>query len=294
MSWKMTEKPRTVLASPALIREFVEMEPAPSDRPLSERRLQVYERILRAGEFRPVTWASVLCGETHCTYRVNGKHTSTLLSKQSPVPEFYVTVERYQCDKLTEVANLYNTFDSKLGSRTTNDVNLAFAATVRELDGVPRQLIHLSVTAIAAEKWQAAANNIPPAERAEELLDNCGFVTWLYGVATPSAANRHLLRSPVVRAMLATYGRAPYKAKEFWMLVRDESAPDRGDPTRVLARYLVRSSLGGRHGRTVSETKKSDPREMYVKCLHAWNAWRKGESTSLAYYPKADLPAVSK
>lgn len=58
--WKMMEKPKTVLASPSLVKEFVEMEPAPHDRPLSERRMQVYQRILKAGNFRPVTWASVM------------------------------------------------------------------------------------------------------------------------------------------------------------------------------------------------------------------------------------------
>jgi hypothetical protein len=31
---------------------------------------------------------------------------------------------------------------------------------------------------------------------------------------------------------------------------------------------------------------------MYVKCLHAWNAWRRGEATSLQYYAKAPLPDV--
>lgn len=79
--WKQVEKPRTVLASRNLVSEFVNMDPAPYDRPLSEKRLQVYEHILRNGEFRTVTWASCLCLETNNTYRVNGKHTATLLSK---------------------------------------------------------------------------------------------------------------------------------------------------------------------------------------------------------------------
>ena len=31
-----------------------------------------------------------------------------------------------------------------------------------------------------------------------------------------------------------------------------------------------------------------------MKCLHAWNACRKGETTNLNYYAKADVPSVSK
>jgi hypothetical protein len=33
---------------------------------------------------------------------------------------------------------------------------------------------------------------------------------------------------------------------------------------------------------------------MYVKCLHAWNAWRQGKTTKLAYHATADYPDVSK
>lgn len=67
MSWKYLEKPRTVLASKHLVAEFFEMEPAPHDRPLSERRMQVYERILKDGSFRTVTWASVHCNRDFLT-----------------------------------------------------------------------------------------------------------------------------------------------------------------------------------------------------------------------------------
>jgi hypothetical protein len=33
-------------------------------------------------------------------------------------------------------------------------------------------------------------------------------------------------------------------------------------------------------------------REFYVKCLHAWNAWRRGEETSMPYYPDKPAPAI--
>src|SRR5579871_4306318 len=151
--WKMLEKPRTMLASKALVQELVEMEPAPYDRALSERRLLVYERILKEGSFRTVTWAAATCHETNNTYRVNGKHTATLLAKQNPIPEFHVTVERYACDTLQDVANLYNTFDSSLASRTASDINRAFAATIRELDGCPPRIVDLTVKAAAFHAW---------------------------------------------------------------------------------------------------------------------------------------------
>lgn len=300
MGWKMTDKPRTQLANAALVREFCEMEPVPYDRPLSERRLQVYERILRAKEFRPVTWASTTCLETNCTYRVNGKHTSTLLSKMQPLPDFYVTIERYQCDTLNDVASLYNTFDSKLGSRTTNDVNLAFAATIPELKGYPSRLIHLVVSAAAQNKWEEKElSRVPPAEKAEELLSEQDFALWMYQniIQTTSykgeGSAKCLMRSPVIRAMHLTFRKAKQASTEFWQAVRDETAPNRENPTRILARYLVRVSLGGgKQSKATTELVSS--REVFVKCIHAWNAWRKGEPTNLQYKPAAPIPSVSK
>jgi hypothetical protein len=296
--WKVSgEKPRTVLAGKSLVREFNDMEPVPYDRPLSERRVEVYRRILKAGEFRPVTWASVLCQETNCVYRVNGKHTAHMLAGMDPLPEFYVTVERYVCDTLQDAANLYNTFDSKMASRSTNDINWAFAATIPDLKDCPKRLINLTVGAAAFRRWGEKAKDVPPAERAEELMDSYPFALWLHTIITSTSGapgpSRHLVKQPVVNAMLATYDRLPNKSAEFWAAVRDESAPDRDDPTRVLARYLVRSALAGGSTSRVGEGKKlTDQREMYVKCLHAWNAWRRGEATSLQYYAKAPLPDV--
>lgn len=298
MPFKMVEKPRTVLASASLVKEFVDMEPAMYDRPLSERRLQIYERILKAGAFRPVVWASAVCYETNCTYRVNGKHTSIMLSMQSPLPTFYVTVERWGCDTLKDVGALYNTYDSNLASRSANDINHSFAAAIPELRDVPGKLINLTVSAAAFLKWdENVLKRVPQAERAEELVERAYFVKWLREVIANTDTKKmgpakHLLRSPVVCAMMATHDRAPHVATDFWTQVRDESHADRNDATRVLARFLVR--VGVASGKGVSGKYTVTHREMYVKCLHAWNAYRAGEATSLQYHPKAPVPKVSK
>jgi len=295
------EKPRTILPTQALVKEFVEMEPAPHDRPLSERRLLVYRRILKDGNFRPVTWASVLCKETNCTYRVNGKHTSVMLGSQEKLPlDFYVILERWKCDTLNDAAMLYATYDSNLSSRTHSDVNLSFAATIPELKDVGTKYINLTVSAAANLKWSdAEIARVPHAERAEQLIERQDFCLWLKKLCgssdTKSAMSpaKHMLREPVVRAMMATFDRSSTRgaATEFWAKVKDESAPDNMCPTRVLARFLVRASMTRRSG---IERKIVASREMYVKCLHAWNAWRKEEPTSLNYHAKAAIPAIVK
>lgn len=303
MSWKLIDRPKTVKATKSLIKQFVEMTPAPHDRPLSERRIGVYEKLLAAGQFRPVTWASALCGETEDVYRVNGKHTSILLSRLEKLPEFYVTVEEYECETLEDVAKLYATFDSNMQSRTARDIYLSFAATVPELANVSDKVICAGIGGVGYQKHGQGLSNIQAAERAEAVLDQPEFVLWLSdllqgapGIAETGSATRsklkvsHLYRQPVVAAMFASWQKAKAAATEFWSAVRDETGPVPTSPDRKIARWLVTSSLTMKANTRV---RKAGTRETYVKCLHAWNAWRKGESTNLNYHADAKVPAVA-
>lgn len=303
MGWKRIKSPETRLATKGLVDEFCDMEKAPHDRPLSERRMTVYARILAAGEFRPVTWASVACTETNGIYRVNGKHTSLLLRRTreagKPLPELFVTVERYQCDKLTDVASLYNTFDSNLAQRTGRDINLAFAASVPGLTDVPDKYIHATISAAAFHHDDKNGQGLTSAEKAELLLDHVGFAKWLTDTIQLDNSRginntRHLLRQASINAMMSTYNRGPNKARDFWTSVKKEDNPDPQHPTRVLARYLVRVVSAGSNSRSGAGKVIAGMREQYVKCLHAWNAWRKGEKTALNYHAKAPIPEVAK
>lgn len=297
MSWRLIDKPKTQAASKKLAKEFAEMDPAPQDRPLSERRLQVYEKIMRAGGFRPVSWASAYCISTSGTYRVNGKHTSVLLSGMENPPELYVTVERYECDELEDVARLYATYDSKMQSRTIGDINRSFAATIPELVDVASRNINLVVGAIAYFKQPTASgrDRDQPADRAEALFDNIGFALWierLLGRRHGSGKTGHLCRMPVVAAMYGGYLKSQRDASAFWAAVRDETGERPDLPDRKLARWLLTatSRIGNRSDKPL-RYRVSD-REIYAKCVHGWNAWRKGESTNLNYYAEAKLPNI--
>lgn len=292
--FQKSEKPRTMLATRALVDEFANMETLPRDRPLSERRMAVYERILKAGEFRPVTWASAYCEETGSTYRVNGKHTSMLLSKLPSMPtDFYVTVERYICPTMEDVAKLYATFDSREAMRTGNEIIHSFASTVREFDGLNRRTLPLVVSAAAYHEWGMNYFSRPISDRAERLLDNIDFTIWLDAMLFPHEGirSKFLVRTPVTTAMYGTWRKTKSGSNEFWGHVRDEDELQ-GSTTRVLARYLVGRTVKNAHTGTVAEKQVVSFREMYVKCIHSWNAWRKGETTNLKYFASAKIPAI--
>lgn len=308
MSWKLIGKPSTQRVTKKLATTYAEMDPAPHDRPLSERRLQVYTRQFKDGLFRPCTWASAICKETGGVYRVNGKHTSTLLSGLDQLPEYYVTIEEYECDTLEDVAKLYATFDSNLQSRTARDIYLSFAATVTELNDLPANVIVLAVTGMSVSKGKTYLNPAgttttrgQPADRAEVLLDHPEFVLWLHSVLSAGPDNprgrdgrsqsKHMQRAPVVGAMFDSWNKAKTAATEFWSAVRDESGDSPQKPDRKLARYLLTAGVDMGAG-VRSRLRTVTPREMYVKCLHAWNAWRKGETTNLNYYADKEVPTA--
>ena len=297
MGYELVGTPKAEKVTKSLAIKFRDMDPVPHDRPLNPRRVEAYRKMLAAGLFRPVQWATVHCNETQATYRVNGKHTSNLFSQYDELPQtIHATIEHYHCDDLDDVARLYATFDSRTQVRTTNDINRAFAAIDPELAELPTKIINLCVTAIAYCKHGDNYAQIPAAERAECLLDeqNKAFIAWVHSVLGNSGnreASRLLWRSSVVAAMHASYQKSRRDANEFWLAVRDGTGSTPKAPDRVLNRFLLSKSV---LGSTTSRRSSGlvSPREMYVKCLHAWNAWRRETTTDLKYHAQAKIPAA--
>jgi hypothetical protein len=299
MGWKLTEKPKTLKVTKVLAKRFAEMDSCPHDRPFSERRLLVYTRLLKEGQFRPVTWASAFCKETNGLYRVNGKHTSIMLSGLAEMPEFYVTVEEYDCDTLEDVARLYSTFDSGMQSRTARDIYMSFAGTIKELNGLPARTISLAVSGMSYHLNGAVVEGVQPAVKAERLLEYPDFALWLNNIfghmgrprsAESRQTSKYIFRSAVVAAMFGTWLKAKGAAEEFWIKVRDETDPRPDMPTRKLAKWLSLTAVDTGSG-TV-HVKRASEREFYVRSLHAWNAWRKSEPTDLRYHADKDPPSI--
>jgi hypothetical protein len=297
MAWTLKERPTTRKVTKALAREYRDMDPAPHDRPLSKRRLDVYRAMVERDLFRPVTWAKAFCRETGGTYRVNGKHTSHLFADLDPLPELYVLEETYECETLEDVAKLYATFDSRMQSRNTSDINMSFAATVPALAGFSQKTINTAVAGMTyhldpSEPWRKQ-----PAERAETLLEYADFVVWLNDLflrgEEGELSGKHIRRQPVAAAMFGCWLKAKGPATEFWTAVRDETNPDPSSPSRKLARYLHQTIMKGGSSSPNALVKSATAREFYVRSLHAWNAWRKGEPTALRYYADAPLPKIA-
>lgn len=291
--WKKIGKPAVVKADSKVIERFATMQRAPNDRDVRDRRKERLRAIMKAGTFRTCEWASAICKEDGVEYRVNGKHTSTILHEMNGdrPTDLYVVVEQYECDTLEDVARLYATFDTRESVKTTGDINKCFAGAHDDLSQLPNKLVNTCVSGLAFEKWEDGYFSQRAEDRAALILQHGDFAMWAFTVIWPETKDtRHLVRSPVLAAMFRTYKKSQKHAGEFWGLVRDGSGTDHRSPDRVLHKMLITSSVNTGRG-AVPGRRTVAGREMYIKCIHAWNAWRKGVSTDLKYYPNAETPA---
>ena len=292
MAWHMIGEPKTRKLTKSLADEFSGMTPAPHDRALNSTRANVVRVAFEQGKFRTCEWASAYCEQTKQKYRINGKHTSTVLSSMNGMfpKDVSIILEHYHCDTLEDVAALYSTFDTRSSVRSAGDINRIYAAICPELDNISGRVISVCVTGIAFSLLEDSYRHRSAEERAQLIVGNVEFILWVAGIV-PQKNNSigHIFRGPVVAAMLKTWNKSKNAATEFWTAVRDEtgSKPDSAD--RKLAKFLITSRLQPRGG---TEFKSASGRETYVKCLHAWNAWRKGEPTSLAYHANSKIPAA--
>lgn len=288
--YRLMGPPKTVKVTKKLSTEYANMTPAPRDRPLSERRLMVYERVVNLQGFRPVAWAKAYCKETGEWYRVNGKHTSTLFSGMESLPELYAVIEEFECDTLEDVAKLYSTYDSKMQSRTTRDINMSFAGTMPELTEVPGRVINLTVSGLSYHLWQDKYSETPAPERAELLLDHGDFCLFLNELIGPGASHKykHLARLGVAAAIFGGFKKAKGKCFEFWSAVRDETDTKPDDMSRQLARFLLTTSSSTTR---FSSKEKVGNHQFYVMSIKAWNAWRNNKNVKLRYSATEKTPA---
>lgn len=268
--------------------KFFTMERVPCDRPLSEKRIILYEGIVARGQWKTCQFASCYCEETGMTYRVNGKHQSTLFSRMDKIPSgLTAVVEEYSVKTLADVARLYSTFDNRAASRQSGDINSSFAGTVPELVGVRPKIINIVVSGLSYYLWNDTYGSHPAAERAELFLDQTGFALFVDDLIK-SNAHRPLHRLSVVGAIFGSFKKSQKACQEFWTSVRDETGTSPDSPDRKLAKFLFESTV-----RTSGIVKRRvfTQKTVYIKCIHAWNAWRREESTDLKVYEGKPIPA---
>lgn len=270
---------------------FAQMQSVPRDRDLTEWRTNGLGKAFRDGLAITFQWG--IAELDGVQYRVNGKHSSTELASMDHMPDAWVCLTTYLCETAEDVAVLYAQFDGRISARTPNDIYYTMATACESIAQLPKALIVLGVTGLSYNHWDCNDINKTAVDKGQLMLAHPDFMLWLHTLTQNLETNRAVIwRKPVVAAMARTWFKSRVAATEFWEAVKTGSDADPSSPSRRLRDYLLKSALFAGRG-AGSGKKTAFPREMFVKCLHAWNAWRSERTTDLKYHPKAPIPKAA-
>lgn len=254
------------------------------DAPQGKARVAWLDRLLAEGKFHSPKWAFARLGGIQ--YRVNGGHSSFMLANTNHrFPNgMSVVLDEFTCKTQSDLADLFDQFDNRHSLRTLTDKVNAHKACDDIIRSVSATDVKNAVSGIAWYLFNVGDAAAMDEDRRIRLMHEFPeFVAWAAAFVRP----RGFRRSGVVAAMFATSETNRLAATQFWQHVTEEDHADNQNPTRSLAKFLVASIGDGHNGKS-----KWPPRAFYVKCVHAWNAWRDGRGTDLSYYPTAPFPKV--
>lgn len=289
--WSTIGRPEIVRVTKKTAEEISSLPGILGDRPLSEHRCEALRKELEEERAITFQWATVdVDGKA---YRVNGQHSSHVLATlNGSMPCCYASITRFKADSLTDAAGLWSCFDARLSVRTSKDIYYTHAMTVPSLvKEVRANDLNAITRGLSLNLWEAGLNHKTATERAGLLLVHPNFVLFyeklVRGVEYKQGAL--LARGPVAGAMARTFFKTQKEAGEFWTMVRDGSGSKPSCPSRKLRDYLLQISVSRGRGRLTGR-RSANEFEIMAKCVTAWNAWRRGETTNLQYYKEKPIP----
>jgi len=244
------------------------------------RRVAWLSTQLKAGQFYSPVWSTVqVSDENNKKYRVDGGHSSQMLTMAGSYfpKDMNVTIREFRAPHIGAARDLYEQFDQARSTRTVADFIKCRAGYVPKLVNISPTAIDVAIRGIA---FHLCLHNTNGYDRLDFIPMYPDFIVWS-GILT---GTRHLQKSGVIGAAFATWAFDETLANEFWTMVREEAGKTKECPTRVLAKFLQDILL--------DRSIQWPPRALYVKCCHAWNAWRGGRGTSLKYTNGAPLPKL--
>lgn len=244
-----------------------------------QQRIAWLTQLCKDGEFYSPDWSIATWNGQE--YRVNGGHSSAMLAgaNGSFPRNLPVIIRWFRCDAYLDVVELFNHFDNRKSNRTAADKAKVHKSIHQELSRVAPSYINRLLNGIQCYYANGESTRGDEDERTALIHTETDFLAW----AGPFVRCRALGRSGVIACMYRSYYASPSLADSFWSMVFQESASTPDHPTRVLASFLNSLDAAPAKG-------KWDSRAIYVKCIHAWNAWQMGTGTTLNYHPQTGIP----
>ena len=257
------EQAEKYLAVPAL----------PGERVEKETHWQFLKKEIESGRFTCGRIATVTVKDRE--YRLNGQHQCRALLACSDGTTIRAEIEEYRVDTTKEAAELYDSFDGPISTRTWAELLAVLQQTSRHLSQLSPRVLTACIAAVCFHKagkihtWRDKYTRVGRFEIAVKERVSCGIIAEI--VAERKKA-QHLIRQPVFAAMFETILVDPEVAKTFWTQVRDGIELHEGDPALMLRERLKDTSC------KIGTSKRSQRTlatfaDMYTWSIHAWNAW---------------------
>lgn len=159
MSFKLKSRVIEKL-TPKHVREARSAPDIPGERVKKKSRLQWVIDLLEHGDFCRADFAYCACKETGKRHRVNGNHTSTVLlqcientAEMPPFPDdIMVQVEEWECDTITDLINVFDTFDNARSTRSSDDRLHNFIGQHPDLYSMPEECVKAAVRGVNKDR----------------------------------------------------------------------------------------------------------------------------------------------
>lgn len=267
------------------------------ERPLRDNHVANLGDCMRRGTFH---WEWVMlviarCGEHHHKtpagkpIRINWQHTCWARLEMAEKMRTPVRIMRYRCETENDLRQLYASCD-RGAVRTRGNVIQSYLAGHPDFAGMKSHCLKLIPSGFALWHWETEGQRKQHDGDAQSYLlltefnDVANKVGQFLNHYKPSEF-RHLMRSPVVAAMFATFAKVPTIAPQFWEAVANGVGfGSAEDPRLKLRNFCMNNSVG--HGMGSKANLNPVDVESYYKCCIAmWNAWRAGRSVKLVRTP---------
>lgn len=246
------------------------------------KRVDKLRQMNLAGQFHSPIWSAVIVtGEKGKKFRIDGAHSTMMLVESGAdfPKDLSVTIRTFRAATIEEAVRLWELFNPKISMRSLGDIAIGRAAYISGLCNIK------SGKLLMAARGVALHYKLHDPNMARDPLDYLSMHPAFIADVQEFLGTPMLAKSAVVATMFSTWGRSDGNSPKFWRRVRDESASDPKCPTRVLAKYLTEQKSKAKAG-GVADTGFI----LYVKCHHAWNAWRTNRITNLKFIKGCPVP----
>jgi len=215
---------------------------------------------------------------------VNGQHQ--LKAVMITGKDINAVFQDYSCQTQEDLSTLYRRFDNHQ-SRTLGDIVGPEAAAY----GITWKRVVLRLV-VSAAIFQDNAHSIPKIDKVKYVSSQIRQGDFVDHIIRDGITCKHMKRASVVLAMMNTWDKDKTAAKTFWTNVRDGAGLNCQDPALLLRNYLLTAMVSSNSHRASARKEIVSAREMYTKCIHGWNAYRKGRKTTLKFVCEAPIPKI--